>query len=413
MFGRLLPATHGAVPGPGSKALLDRLARHECPAITARRARRAERLAAEHDNPIVWSRALGANVEDADGNVFVDMTAGFGVMSVGHANPRVVAAGQAQMAALPHAMGDAFPDASRVALLEMLAARTGLAAGILGCSGSDAVEAALKTARLATGRDGVVAFTGGYHGLSHGALAVTAYRSDAFRAPFAGQLSPHVRFAPFGDEVGSLEGVGAVVVEVIQGRGGLRVAPTGWLREVQRAARAAGALLVVDEIFTGFGRTGDWFAHASEGIEPDLLCLGKSLGGGFPISACFGTRAAMDAWGASTGEAIHTQTFLGNPVGCSMALATLGEIERLLPDVAPLASLLQALLAKHGFRVRGRGLAIGVELDDALRASRALLQRGWIALPAGERGEVLSLTPPFVLTVEQAEGFVSALAAVA
>jgi 4-aminobutyrate aminotransferase-like enzyme len=413
VFGRLLPAVHGPLPGPASRSLLDRLALHECPAITARRTRRAAHLGAEHDDPIVWRRSAGANVEDADGNVLVDMTAGFGVMSVGHANPAVVAAGQERLAVLPHAMGDAFPDASRVALLEALAARTGLAAGILGCSGSDAIEAALKTARLATGRDGVVAFTGGYHGLSHGALGVTAYRSDAFRAPFAGQLSPHVRFAPFGGSLGPLDGVGAIVVEVIQGRGGLRAAPSGWLREVQRTARAAGALLIVDEIFTGFGRTGDWFAYTAEGIEPDLLCVGKSLGGGFPISACFGTRAAMDAWGASSGEAIHTQTFLGNPVGCSMALATLGEVERLLPAVAPLSSLLRTAIEGLGLRVRGRGLALGIELGDALRTSRALLQRGWIALPAGERGEVLSLTPPFVLTEEQAEGFVQALAAVA
>jgi 4-aminobutyrate aminotransferase-like enzyme len=409
----MLPAVRGTVPGAASKALLDRLARHECPAITARRERRAKHLAAEHDDPIVWKRAAGANVEDVDGNVFVDMTAGFGVMSVGYANPTVVAAGQAQMAVLPHAMGDAFPDGSRTALLETLAARTGLAAGILGCSGADAVEAALKTARLATGRDGVVAFTGGYHGLSHGALAVTGYRADAFRAPFAGQLSPHVRFAPFGGELGSLDGVGAVVVEVIQGRGGLRGAPDGWLREVARAARAAGALLVVDEVFTGFGRTGEWFAHTAEGLAPDLLCLGKALGGGFPISVCFGTRDAMDAWGASTGEAIHTQTFLGNPVGCAMALATLGEIERLLPTVPEAGALLRSGVERLGLAVRGRGLALGVELPDALRTSRALLQRGFIALPAGEHGEVLSLTPPFVLTSEQSDAFVTALAAVA
>jgi 4-aminobutyrate aminotransferase-like enzyme len=380
------------------------------PATPARGARPARQLAAAHDDPIVWKRAAGANVEDADGNVFVDMTAGFGVMSVGYANPAVVAAGRAQLEALPHAMGDAFPDGSRVALLEALARRTGLDAGILGCSGSDAVEAALKTARLATGRDGVVAFRGGYHGLSHGALAVTAYRSEAFRAPFAGQLSPHVRFADFGGDLGPLEGVGAVLVEVIQGRGGIRVAPHGWLREVARATRAAGALLIVDEIFTGFGRTGAWFAHTEEGVAPDLLCLGKSLGGGFPISVCFGTRRAMDAWGASTGEAIHTQTFLGNPVGCAMALATLGEIERLLAGVPSLATALGGALERQGFRVRGRGLALGVELDDALRASRALLQRGWIALPAGERGEVLSLTPPFVLTEEQTSAFALALA---
>jgi 4-aminobutyrate aminotransferase/(S)-3-amino-2-methylpropionate transaminase len=189
----------------------------------ARAARRATRRGTRRPDRL--APAAGANVEDADGNVFVDMTAGFGVMSVGYANSAVVAAGRERLETLPHAMGDAFPMRRASSCSRRSPRAPGLAAGILGCSGSDAVEAALKTARLATGRDGVVAFTGGYHGLAHGALGVTAYRAEAFRAPFAGQLSPHVRFAPFGGDVGSLDGVGAVVVEVIQGRGGIRRAP--------------------------------------------------------------------------------------------------------------------------------------------------------------------------------------------
>ncbi|MDP6935072.1 MAG: aminotransferase class III-fold pyridoxal phosphate-dependent enzyme, partial [Myxococcota bacterium] len=147
------------------------MARHECPAITARRTRRAARLGVADTDPIVWDQARGANVVDVDGNVFVDLTAGFGVALVGHGNPEVVQASSDQVRHLAHAMGDAFPDPRRIELLEALARRTGLERTILGCSGSDAVEAALKTARVATGRDRIVAFDGGYHGLSYGALA--------------------------------------------------------------------------------------------------------------------------------------------------------------------------------------------------------------------------------------------------
>lgn len=156
--GDLLPALRTAVPGPLSEAWVDRLAARECPAITARRGRRAAALGAAKDDPIVWAEAHGANVIDVDGNVFVDMTAGFGVAGVGHGHPAVVAAMQHQAGRLLHAMGDAFPDPSRIRLLEALTAATGLDRVILGSSGSDAVEAAVKTARMATGRDRVLAF---------------------------------------------------------------------------------------------------------------------------------------------------------------------------------------------------------------------------------------------------------------
>ena len=409
MSGDLLPTLHTPVPGPRSQAWVDRLAARECPAITARRARRAVSLGAASDDPIVWDRALGANVIDVDGNVLVDLTAGFGVASVGHAHPAVVAAAQAQAGHLLHAMGDAYPDPQRILLLEALARRTGLDRAILGTSGSDAVEAALKTARLATGRDGVLAFHGSYHGLSYGALAVTGYKRGVFRAPFAGQLGAHVRHAPFGGPIPSLEGIGAVLVEPIQGRGGVRVPPSGWLAELQEAAHRAGALLILDEIYTGFGRTGAWFRFQTEGLQPDLLCLGKGMASGAPISACVGTAATMDAWGASKGEALHTQTFLGHPPGCAMALACIGELEAVIPTVAPTGAWLRAALEGRGLAVQGAGLLLGVALPDPLRVSRALLQRGYIALPAGEQGEVLALTPPLNIGRAQLQGFLDTL----
>ena len=411
-FGQQLPRLKTAVPGPQSQAWIDRLALRECPAITARRARRAASLGTASDDPIVWESAEGANVCDVDGNTFVDLTAGFGVASVGHRNPRVVAAGQQQLGRLPHAMGDAFPDPQRIRLLERLAALSGLDRTILGSSGSDAVEAALKTARMATGRDRVVAFSASYHGLSYGVLATTGYKRQSFQAPFAGQLGGHVQHMAFGGPLPALDDVGAVLVEPIQGRGGVRVPPAGWLARLIDAAHAAGAVVIFDEIYTGFGRTGDWFAfqHADlQGRRPDLVCVGKGMAGGYPISACMGSAAVMDAWGASRGEAIHTQTFLGNPVGSAMALAAIAEVEAILPTVLERSQWLRQALAQRGLSTRGRGFLVGIEVPNTLALSRALLQQGYIVLPAGESAEVLALTPPLTITEAQLNGFLVAL----
>jgi 4-aminobutyrate aminotransferase / (S)-3-amino-2-methylpropionate transaminase / 5-aminovalerate transaminase len=411
-LGAALPSVRGPVPGPRSRDWVDRLARRECPAITARRARRADALGAADTDPIVWDRAVGANVQDVDGNVFVDLTAGFGVASVGHAHPAVVAAGQRQLGRLPHAMGDAFPDPQRIDLLERLAELTGLDRAILGSSGADAVEAALKTAQRATGRDAVLAFHGGYHGLSYGALSVLGYKREAFQGPFAGQMSGHVRFSDFGGPLPDLSDVGAVIVEPIQGRGGVRVPPSGWLEGLVDAAHSAGAVVIFDEIYTGFRRTGPWLRYQTEGVRPDLVCVGKGMAAGFPISACVGTAAVMDAWGASTGEALHTQTFLGNPTGCAMALACI-EVLAGVTDPAETGEWLAAELAARGFRSRGAGLLRGVVVPEPLRVCRALLDRGFIVLPSGMGDEmVLCLTPPLTITRAQLEAFMHALVAV-
>lgn len=412
MTGDDLPLLRTAVPGPSSRAWVDRLARHECPAITARRARRALSIGAADTDPIVWDEAVGANVRDADGNVFVDLCAGFGVASVGHRNPVVVAAGQNQLARLPHAMGDAFPDLRRIELLDRLCAVTGMDRVIFGTSGSDAVEAALKTAVIATGRGRVLAFTGGYHGLAAASLATLGYHVRAFREPFADMLGHHVDHAPYGGDWPDLTPYAAVLVEPIQGRGGMREPPAGWLERLHGAARAAGTLVVHDEIYSGLGRAGALLAAGA--LRPDLLCLGKALGGGFPISACLGTAAAMDAWGASTGEAIHTQTFLGNPVGCAMALAVLDVVEgeKLVARAASEGAWFAAALARvPGVRaITGRGMMLGVHIDDSIGVTRKMLDRGYIVLPCGERAEALGLTPPLTIARTQLEGAVAALA---
>ncbi len=401
--------------------------------------------------PIVWERARGCHVWDAEGRRYLDLTAAFGVAAAGHANPRVVAAGQRQMARLTHAMGDVHPHAGKALLLREIERVTfGRWAGrhpartLLGSSGFEAVEAALKTARLATGRVGVLAFEGGYHGLGYGALNAT--HRGHFRDPFRDQLGGFGKFLPFpqsipGDGTAALRSfarslhaelktgnIGAVIVEPIQARGGIRIPASGFLRILREACDAHGALLVLDEIYTGFGRTGRWFACEHDGVVPDIVCLGKALTGGFPLSACVGKAVVMDrAWPASNGEAIHTSTFLGNPVGCAMALAQIAEIrgERLPARSARMGRRLLAALRRLSPRVgryslaaRGVGLMAGIEIrDDAglpgttvvLAMMKRLLAEGFIVLPEGADAEVLSFTPPLTITDTELDRGVAAV----
>ncbi|MBW2314154.1 MAG: aminotransferase class III-fold pyridoxal phosphate-dependent enzyme [Deltaproteobacteria bacterium] len=400
------PALVTEVPGPRSRELAKRLGEVESRNVTC--------LAPEA--PIFWERAKGATVHDVDGNRFIDLGGGFGVANVGHAHPRVVAAVQEQAERLLHGMGDVHPPAVKVELLEALCARFpggGAARGVLSSSGSDAVETALKTAILATGSAGVVAFESAYHGLALGALDAT-WRPD-FRDPFRARLPGATVFAPFGDS-GAVERaaehapqpVGAVLVEPVQGRGGERVPPPGFLRALRELCDRRGWLLIADEVYTGFGRTGRMFACEHEGVAPDLLCLGKGLASGMPLSACLGRAEVMNAWPESQGEALHTQTYLGHPPGCAAALASIAILEEdELPmrsarlGAAGLARLRAATSNASGVReVRGLGLMIGVECDTperALTGARRCLDRGVLILPSGDDGRVLSITPPLVI----------------
>jgi 4-aminobutyrate aminotransferase/(S)-3-amino-2-methylpropionate transaminase len=399
------------VPGPRSAELARRLAECESRGVTCL-----------SPPPIFWERALGANVWDADGNRFVDLTGGFGVANVGHAHPRVVAAIRAQSEALLHGLGDVHPSRAKVELLEALVRRYpgGVPArGVLGSSGSDAVEAALKTALLATGRAGVVAFEGAYHGLALGALDAT-WR-PAFRAPFAARLPGATVFARFGDAADALRAaracrlsVGAVLVEPVQGRGGERIPPPAFLAELRALCDAEGWLLIVDEAYTGFGRTGRLFACEHADVIPDLLCVAKGLASGMPLSACLGRLEVMESWPASQGEALHTQTFLGHPPGCAAALATLAvlEEEKLVERAAEtgaraLRRLRSRLAGVAGcVEARGLGLLLAVECDSPERAAGVCaeaLRRGVIVLPSGDDGRVLSLTPPLSIEPELLE----------
>lgn len=370
--------------------------------------------------PIVWQKARGVHVWDAAGKKYLDLTAAFGVANAGHANPAVIRAGRRQMGELLHAMGDVHPHALKAELARELSRITferwtgGRAKTIFCNSGFEAVEVAIKTAMLATGKKGVIASEGGYHGLGYGALTTT--HREFFREPFRKQLAEFVTFAPFPCDEQTLarlfndKGIGAVLVEPVQGRAGIRVPPPEFLPMLRKVCDQHGALLIVDEIFTGFGRTGRWFACEHTNTVPDLICLGKALTGGFPLSACVGKADVMDAWPPSSGEAIHTSTFLGHPVGCAMALAQIAEIrKRKLPErSAQLGKTLLKQLSAIG-SARGLGLMAGLEVESGERVVKEMLKRGYIVLPEGERGNVIAFMPPLTITRAQLNSAVEAL----
>jgi len=384
--------------------------------------------------PAFWESARGVRVLDAQGRSYLDLTAAFGVTTLGHGNKQILMAIRAQSQKLWHGMGDVHPSRVKIELLELLAKMTPgkLQKTILSSSGAEAVESALKTARLFTGKPGVLAFDGAYHGLTYGALAAT-HRPD-FSASFRDQLAPFVVHAPYPD---SLHGpddedclravqeilkrsrgkIGAMLVEPIQARGGVRIPKPFFLKRLREIATQQNILLIVDEIYTGFGRAGYLFAIERSGIVPDLLCLGKALANGYPISACIGTPRVMDAWPKSDGEALHTSTFLGNPLGCAMAVASIHETQKLQLDARAketgdwwLAYLKENLGAHpHIGEIRGCGLMIGIELVKsrhtlephprlAGRIITAALKKGLILLSGGNYRNVLTLTPPLTIS---------------
>ena len=446
----MLPELLTPIPGPCSRQLAQDLRAHESRNVT---------YVSPHF-PVFWEKAHGANVWDVDGNRFLDLTSGFGVASLGYTPAPIVEAAQDQVARLYHAMGDVHPTAEKVELCRRLSQLTfeswnlGPAKTILTNSGSEAVEAALKTAWLATKRRGVLAFTGGYHGLGYGALTVTG--RDLFRRPFENQLADFATFLPFPDcqhcpwqatgrepsaclpdcmntfmrqaekllEKGT---IGAILVEPIQGRGGEIVPPAWFLPLLRALAHQFHAVLIFDEIYTGFHRTGQRFACDHWNVQPDLLCVGKALTSGFPLAACVGTAKIMDdAWPESTGEALHTSTFLGNPLGCRMALKSLEllEAEPWSQRVEALGNHLRQGLShlrsssKTWGHLRGLGLMQGIEvLDENGKADPAragqiveeILARGIILLSGGVRQNILSFTPPFVLTEAEIDFALAAL----
>ncbi len=432
-IGQEPPRIAVAPPGPMSRMLAAKLAAVECPAFDARRHARTEESGVDQ-SPIVYASARGSNVVDADGNRYVDLAAGFGALVLGHSPKRVARALEAQGDRLWLALGDVYSADVKVALCERLAKLfpEPRARVMLGLSGADAVTAALKTAAIATGKPGVIAFTGGYHGLSHGPLAACGL-NEGFRAPFAGQLGTRVEFLPYPTNEAQLEvckmalgaaldrgGAGCVLVEPLLGRGGCVVPQAGFLAMLREACDRSRTLLVADEVWTGLGRSGAMLASVDAGVVPDLVCIGKALGGGMPISACIGREKAFAAWGAHGGSALHTATHFGAPLACAAAIATLDAVaSETLPSRARevgerwIDALCDQTRGRGVVAVRGRGLMVGVELEGgagrALGVTRRLLQRGYLVLTGGVRGDVLTLTPPLNIDEPLLGAFASTL----
>jgi 4-aminobutyrate aminotransferase len=434
-LGPMLPRIITEVPGPNSVAYAERLRKVESPAAS---------MIKKGHRPVFWEQTRGANVKDADGNVFIDLTSAFCVAAIGHSNPRVVEAAYRQGQTMMHSQGVVTPSLVRLQLLEKLA---DLAPGEqwkshLASTGAEAVEVCYKTARLYTGRHGFIAFQNGFHGKTGIALTLTTrsnYRkrflplvpgvvhvpfANCYRCPI-GHTYPdcHIACAEYvahiiDDPDSGTPDVAAMILEPVQGNGVI-VPPIEFLAEMRRVCTERGILLIFDEVATGFGRTGSWFAAQTFNVTPDIMSVGKSMASGFPISAMMAKADIAEPWGS--GE--QSSTFLGHPVGCAAALASIAEIEErgLLTRCKEVGGRFKDGLLQIQKRhrlvgdIRGVGMLMGVELvkdrktkipapDETWRVLQRWEQLGVFAKnPVGSFGNVLRLTPPLIITQEQVD----------
>ena len=422
------PHIKTALPGPKARAIVDRDRQVTAPAYG-------------RVYPLVVKRASGMTVEDVDGNLFLDFMAGIAVASTGHSHPRVVRAIEEQARKFLHICGSDYYYEPMVALAEKLGRLTpgpGAKKVFFTNSGTETIEAAIKLARYYTKRQHIIAFHGAFHGRTLGSLSLTASRAT-HRAHF-GPLIPGVHHMPYPfcrrpDQQKSEacaresiqiieevlfrhevlpEEVAAVFVEPIQGEGGYIVPPPEYLPMLQDLCRKHGILLVVDEIQSGFGRTGKMFASEHWALEPDIVCAAKGIASGMPLGAMI-ARAEISTWPSSS----HGSTFGGNPVACAAALATIELIEEgLVENAAKMGALLKERLTALGTHhntiadVRGLGLMVGVEFcrpDDNNTPDRQLRERvmqkcfekGLLLLGCGE--STLRFCPPLIVTAEEVE----------
>ncbi len=430
-FSKFGPKLHGPVPGPKSKAVVEADGKWISPSYT-------------RSYPMVAKRGRGVRIEDVDGNEFLDLAAGIAVCSTGHCHPEVVKAIQDQAAELIHISGTDFYYESMIQLAEKLssiAPMPGPHKFYYGNSGAEAVECALKLARYHTGRQNIIAFFGAFHGRTMGALSLTASKPQQKRrfAPLVPGVT-HVRYpyayrgcsgGPQAEDEFALgcaryieeklfkttlppEEVAAIFVEPIQGEGGYVVAPTIFMQELRKICDRHGILLVVDEVQSGVGRTGKWWAIEHTGVEPDMVCIAKGIASGMPLSVCM-TRASIMDWKPGS----HASTYGGNPVAIAAAMATLKVLEE--GGMANAAKVGDAMMQrlkewpkKHPIvgDVRGRGLMIGVEIVKDQQSREAAgewrnqietlaYERGLLVLGCGETS--IRLAPPLILKQEEAD----------
>jgi len=364
--------------------------------------------------PLALARGEGCVVWDVDGNSYLDLLGGIAVSALGHAHPAVVSAVSEQVARLAH-ISNLYLHEGQVALAERLLGLLGADGRVFFAnSGTEANEAAVKLVRRVAGpgRPVFVAAEHSFHGRTMGSLALTG--KDAIREPFA-PFGIEVRFVPYGDPGALAAAVGqdcaAVFLEPCLGEGGVVPAPHGYLRAARAACDEAGALLVLDEIQSGIGRTGQWFAFQAESVVPDVITLAKGLGGGLPIGACVG----LGRCGTGFAKGDHGSTFGGNPIACAAALAVLDTIERndLLGNVRQVGALLSAGITalEHPLLagVRGGGLWQAIVLRTAASGAVEAAARQAGFLVNAVQPDAIRLAPPLILGAEQAASFVSAL----
>lgn len=430
-YSKFGPKLVGELPGPKARAAVAADDKWMSPSYT-------------RSYPLVARRGRGARIEDVDGNEFLDFAAGIAVCSTGHCHPEVVKAIQDQAAELIHISGTDFYYESMIQLAERLssiAPMPGPHKFYYGNSGAEAIECALKLARYHTGRQHVLAFFGAFHGRTMGALSLTASKPQQRRrfAPLLPGVT-HIRYpyayrgcsgGPQAEEAFALgcaryieeklfqttvpaEEVAAIFVEPIQGEGGYVVAPTVFMQELRRICDRHGILLVADEVQSGMGRTGKWWAIEHTGVQPDIVCIAKGIASGMPLSVCM-TRAGIMDWKPGS----HASTYGGNPVAIAAAMATLNVLER--EGMANAAKVGEAMMTrlrewprKHPIvgDVRGRGLMIGIEIvKDQQSRETAREWRNQIETLAYERGLLIlgcgetsiRLAPPLIIRQEEAD----------
>jgi acetylornithine aminotransferase len=358
---------------------------------------------------LVLTRGEGPYVWDADGNRYLDLLGGIAVNALGHNHPALVSAVTTQLQTLGH-VSNFFATEPQISLAEKLLAIVGAepAGGkvFFANSGAEANEAALKLTRR-TGRTHLVAMQGSFHGRTMGALALTA--KAAYREPFE-PLPGEVDFVPYGDAetlaAAVTDKTAAVVLEPVQGEAGVLFPPEDFLARAREITSAHGALLWLDEVQSGMGRTGSWMAHEDSGVTPDIVTVAKGLGGGIPI----GATVALGACSTLLGPGNHGTTFGGNPVAAAAALAVIDTIERdgLLDNATKVGELLRNGLADPRVtEVRGRGLLVGLDLDSAVAAQVAATARRHGVIVNDCAPDRIRLAPPLVLTADQTEEFLA------